>query len=263
MNFELHSASPCLASSVPAPWTFVFTTAHYSRTPSEKEDNVIAITITAFHQDFEGESSKSELTTLEEGDDLYPRCKLPRHERDVGQLINPPRDSPPDLFFALARRGTTWAAGVVVDPAMCVTERIHPSTHRHSTCHPIPFAHFEDHVGDPSYDDCDFCLDVADGFEAEFEFWKVFVDDGEDGLIGHAVSGLSGGSADEPGFDLVEGGIDVGAEGWGHGLGVCLGGACGGGGEGVLPVLEHGVCVCMGGGGDVSVCVYCVLCSVF
>lgn len=130
-----------------------------------------------------------------------------------------------------------------VDPGMRVTECVYPSAHRHSTCHAIPFAHFEDHVGDPGHDDCDFCVGVADGFEAEFEVWKVFVDEGEDGLVGDAVSGMSGRSADEPGTDLVESGIDVATEGWRHGLGVCLGCTSGSGGESVLPILEHGVWV--------------------
>lgn len=204
---------------------------------AEKQNIVVAITITASSGLSRRTKQKRKLTTLEEGDDLYPRCKFPRHERDIGQLINPLGDASPDLFFALAPRRTAWTR-IVVDPPMCVTEHIHPSTHGHSTRHSIPFAHFEDHVGDPSHDNCDFCLDAPDRFEAEFEVWKVVVNDGEDGLIGHAISGLSGRSAEEPGFDLVESGIDVSAEGWRHTLGVCLGG---GGCESVLPVVEHGV----------------------
>lgn len=126
---------------------------------------------------------------------------------------------------------------------MGVTEGVYPSAHGHSACHPIPFTHFEDHVGDPSHDDCDFGFGVADGFEAECEVWKVFLDDGKDGLIGDAISGMPGRSANEPRLDVVKCGVNVSAEGRRDRLGVCLGGACSGRGEGLLPVPEHGVCV--------------------
>lgn len=68
----------------------------------------------------------------------------------------------------------------------------------------------------------------------------MFVDDGEDGLVGDAIAGLSGCGTDQPGFGLIERSVDVVAEGRGHGLGVRLGGVWGGGGEGVLPIFEHG-----------------------
>ena len=129
---------------------------------------------------------------------------------------------------------------MTVDPRVSVAEDVDPRAHGHGARHAVPLAHFEDHVGDPGDDEGDFCLDVAYGFDAEGEVWKVFVDDGEDGLVGDAVAGVSGGSADEPGFGLVKGSIDVAAEGWGHGFGVCFGGWRAGCCQGVLPVLEHG-----------------------
>jgi len=154
--------------------------------------------------------------TLEERYDLYPCCKLPRHERDIGELIDAPRDATPDEFLA----GGTDSA---VDARMCACERVDPSAHGHGARHAVPLAHFEDHVGDPRDDECDFGLDVAHGFDAECEIWKVFVDEGEDGLVGDAVTGESGCGSDEPGLDEVEGGIDVCAEGWGDGFWVRFG----------------------------------------
>ena len=179
--------------------------------------------------------SKSELTTLEEGYDLYPGSKLPRHERDIGELIDAPRNPAPDEFLAVTPR----CAPSAVDPRMCGCERVNPCPHGHCARHTIPLAHFEDHVGDPRDDECDFGLDVAYGFDTESKIRKVFVDQGKDGLVGDPIAGVTRCGSDEPGIDEVEGGVDVCAEGWGDRFWVWFGGGCGCC-ESVLPVFEHG-----------------------
>ena len=101
-------------------------------------------------------------------------------------MVYPPGDTTPDEFLAVP------GGAVEGDAGMCVCEGVDPGTHGHGACHGVPLAHFEDHVGDACDDEGDFWFNVSDGVDGEGEFWEVGVDEGEDGLVGDAVAGVSG-----------------------------------------------------------------------